>query len=358
MQYLYVIRVREYVNSNQNIYKIGKTKQEPHKRMAGYPKDSELYLTVCVDNCDLKEKELIKQCKERFAIRHDIGDEYFQGDVKEIMKLIFQLSDSWNPSKPPSKDVLIDLMIEAAELWLDVRKILLSSGLMQLIDYRIESRRQFRGIERKIENLLTSNVFNVDTAKTFRDFALMVKPSLFTYIKGITDSDIEEITVIANTYGTLVNINNIIKFMELNENLVKEATCKRFLVRYNIENTVSVNYSNIDQFTRYFRKDFTEICDDDIVFLNQEFRYLFAIYPKSAEYIKKKINSGNNIELCSCYVIDMKNQLDVLRRITASSETFKKVKQRTEVIIYTSGKSAIFKLVNSSFTDSIDLQVI
>ena len=56
----YILREREFIRLNENIYKIGKTKQPINKRLSQYPKGSELLLCLKVNNCDKFEKNIIK----------------------------------------------------------------------------------------------------------------------------------------------------------------------------------------------------------------------------------------------------------------------------------------------------------
>lgn len=87
-EYIYLIQERESIRCNDNVYKIGKTKQKPHRRMEGYPKDSMLFLTIIVDNCDVAELDLIHMFAEKFEHDIRIGNEYFVGDPIEMMKCI------------------------------------------------------------------------------------------------------------------------------------------------------------------------------------------------------------------------------------------------------------------------------
>jgi hypothetical protein len=97
-QYIYLFHLREFIKSNENIYKIGKTKQNNNNRLKQYPKGSILlHQTICV-NCDETEKELIKIFKNKFKHCTDIGNEYFKGEFKlmieEINKYITNLNST------------------------------------------------------------------------------------------------------------------------------------------------------------------------------------------------------------------------------------------------------------------------
>lgn len=89
-QYIYLIKEREFVNNNSDIYKIGKTIQDPLKRLVHYPKQSKIITVVTVSNCHIIEKDLIKTFKSKFKWRNDIGNEYFEGDQLDMMNEIFK----------------------------------------------------------------------------------------------------------------------------------------------------------------------------------------------------------------------------------------------------------------------------
>jgi hypothetical protein len=81
---VYIIHTREFINSNQNVYKIGRTSQEFIKRATSYPKGSILKLQKQVKNSKQIES-IIKSCfNKKFKIRKDIGIEYFEGNYNEM----------------------------------------------------------------------------------------------------------------------------------------------------------------------------------------------------------------------------------------------------------------------------------
>jgi hypothetical protein len=63
--YIYLLQVREFINTGENIYKLGKTKQKNDKRFKQYPKDSVLLSQKHCDDCDKTEKNLIKLFKKK-----------------------------------------------------------------------------------------------------------------------------------------------------------------------------------------------------------------------------------------------------------------------------------------------------
>ena len=85
MEYVYIIHTREFINSDQNIFKVGRTNQEHTKRLAQYPKGSILKIQKHVNDSKAIEKQLISHFCNIFKQRTDIGSEYFEcNDYNDI----------------------------------------------------------------------------------------------------------------------------------------------------------------------------------------------------------------------------------------------------------------------------------
>ena len=80
INYIYLIKLREFVKSNENIYKIGRTSKINYTRFKQYPKDSILLFQMICNDCKKMEKQLIVLFKHKFIQKKEIGTEYFQGD--------------------------------------------------------------------------------------------------------------------------------------------------------------------------------------------------------------------------------------------------------------------------------------
>lgn len=91
----YILREREFVKTNEQIYKIGKTTRTMEERFSDYPNKSELIYYCDVDNCDKREQFIIKEFTKQFKLRSDIGNEYFEGNIDEMLKL-FKLCCNYN----------------------------------------------------------------------------------------------------------------------------------------------------------------------------------------------------------------------------------------------------------------------
>lgn len=60
-------------------------------RFKQYPKNSKLELIISVTDSISAENSLKKALTSKFIKRKDIGDEYYEGSIKEIKKLVFSV---------------------------------------------------------------------------------------------------------------------------------------------------------------------------------------------------------------------------------------------------------------------------
>jgi hypothetical protein len=90
-QYIYLLQECEFVNSNKNVYKIGKTTQRNTKRFSQYPKGSILLLQIICINCNNCEKQIIQLFTQKYKLRKDIGNEYFEGNYHNMIVDFFEL---------------------------------------------------------------------------------------------------------------------------------------------------------------------------------------------------------------------------------------------------------------------------
>ncbi len=88
-EYIYLVREREHVVLQNNIYTVGKTKQNGIKRLNNYSSGSELILQLKVPNCDIMEKKIIASFKEKYEIFE--GRETFIGNVESMKEDIWYL---------------------------------------------------------------------------------------------------------------------------------------------------------------------------------------------------------------------------------------------------------------------------
>lgn len=90
-EFIYLIKEREFIKSNEEIYKIGKTKQNGLKRINDYPKGSILLIYITTNECDKKEKLIIEKFKQHFIHKKEIGNKYFMGDYNHMIYIIYSI---------------------------------------------------------------------------------------------------------------------------------------------------------------------------------------------------------------------------------------------------------------------------
>jgi hypothetical protein len=85
MEYVYLLQEREFVKSNEQVYKIGRTKQLNFARFRQYPKNSISFFQSYCDDCVVCENKIIKVFSKKYKKRIDIGQEYFEGNVYDMI---------------------------------------------------------------------------------------------------------------------------------------------------------------------------------------------------------------------------------------------------------------------------------
>jgi hypothetical protein len=90
-QYIYLLKEREFIKTNECIYKIGKTKQKNLDHICNYPNGTALIIQIQCDNCDKLEKELIEIFKSKYELQKHIGNEYFKGNCYHMIDDIYKV---------------------------------------------------------------------------------------------------------------------------------------------------------------------------------------------------------------------------------------------------------------------------
>jgi uncharacterized C2H2 Zn-finger protein len=95
---IYLIHTREFVNSKKKVYKLGSSRAcakayamrsgQIFTRFFQYPKESVMKYYKGCNNSHKCERELIEIFKTKFIYAIQYGNEYFIGDVKEMIKVI------------------------------------------------------------------------------------------------------------------------------------------------------------------------------------------------------------------------------------------------------------------------------
>ena len=96
--FIYLIKEKQDIDTNESIFKIGKSTQENTRRVKSYPSGSHLLLQVACKDCHTMESFLIREFKKLFILAR--GREYFKGDLFKMINLIFcVVQNEVNPHK-------------------------------------------------------------------------------------------------------------------------------------------------------------------------------------------------------------------------------------------------------------------
>jgi len=101
---VYLIRTREFKESDKPIYKIGRTSQPVLNRTNSYSKGSELILTCKCLYSDSKNIENIikREFSKFFKLRKDLGStETFEGDVGLMRNHMLNILDRFDTDVTP-----------------------------------------------------------------------------------------------------------------------------------------------------------------------------------------------------------------------------------------------------------------
>ena len=83
---IYIIYMREFIATNKNIYKIGRS-NDIENNLRNYPKGSSILFATSCDNSIKYEKDLIKIFKTKFTST-EFGNRCFEGDVEDMKDII------------------------------------------------------------------------------------------------------------------------------------------------------------------------------------------------------------------------------------------------------------------------------
>ena len=83
-EYVYLLQTREFLNSKEPVYKIGRSKQDNYSRFSQYGLGSVLlFQSSCCDSIKL-EKEIIDLFNDKYERIKILGNEWFRGNANEM----------------------------------------------------------------------------------------------------------------------------------------------------------------------------------------------------------------------------------------------------------------------------------
>jgi hypothetical protein len=86
--YIYILHEREFLNLNQDIYKIYYTTNNINIFMNEIPKGSNILLFQHISKNNNIIEIILKNLRKYFIEENKIGEKYFKGDVDSIIELI------------------------------------------------------------------------------------------------------------------------------------------------------------------------------------------------------------------------------------------------------------------------------
>ena len=87
--YIYLLLSNECKNKDEQVYKIGKTKNL-NRFITGYEKGFiMMYFCICLD-CDEAEQKILDVFKQKFKPRKDYGCNFFEGYYPKMIELIHE----------------------------------------------------------------------------------------------------------------------------------------------------------------------------------------------------------------------------------------------------------------------------
>lgn len=90
-EYIYILQEREFFDKKEPVYKIGRTAQTIQDRLSGYPKQTKLIFCMQVTDSNEAERLIKSELKQKTKLRNDIGSEYFEGQIKDIISITFAI---------------------------------------------------------------------------------------------------------------------------------------------------------------------------------------------------------------------------------------------------------------------------
>ena len=140
--YIYLLQEREFIKTKENIYKVGRTRKDNYERFNQYPKGSILLFQMICKRCEKIEVEIIKEFKERFKQRKDIGNEYFEGDYKIMIDIIYleikkeknEIEEDENKLENINEEIKFKILCEKIdEIFIDYKNDVSFGGLNKYI---------------------------------------------------------------------------------------------------------------------------------------------------------------------------------------------------------------------------------
>ena len=177
--YIYLLHEREFIRTSEDIYKVGMSRQSNLERFHNYPKGSILLFQMECINCKFVESIVLQVFKDQFYKCLFYGNEYFKGNKKSMMDIIYLIITYENELRERITDrskFIEDILKERENMTIKISDNQDRTGLFNI---KIKLYEIFRKVisAKGYENVLFRRVCNdVMNYLTFDDYMEINRP--------------------------------------------------------------------------------------------------------------------------------------------------------------------------------------
>lgn len=189
---IYLIHLRKFIKEKSHIYKIGRARNIK-ERIGGYPKDSRVLFCMFTENHIQMETDLISVFNLKFKKQTDIGAEYFEGNLVEMIQIISDYLQEQNDYTEITDLVIKEDEIEKTKKIIKpmIEKKDINVALQEYITHFIEhfSKLQISTVEfyNNFHEWIKLNKYN--TSKSFKQLITILKSIIKVEIKTSYDEE-------------------------------------------------------------------------------------------------------------------------------------------------------------------------
>ena len=293
-EYIYLLQKREFIKTKENIYKIGKTKQENLKRIRNYDNGSILICQFKCNDSDKLEKKLITLFREKYELQKDIGNEYFKGNYIDMR------DDIYNYIKASNEDIIED--IENDEEATEIKEM--------FPNYKDDE--SFGGTKKLIKISFEHNIF--------------FNPSDRIYTYYINDEkEIDQIFLQTNwfkkdAYDNSDYISKLLKNNVIQDGMIYDFNDSRFIKKLN-KHKEKINITYTDENIIDMISKFKTLDQNNVVFKIDRMLYnncllqeeIYCDYINNTLYIDFIIPYNNSLQINDTYERTIKKHIDVIK---------------------------------------------
>jgi len=209
-EYIYLLKEREFIKTGENIYKIGRTKQNNLNRIQNYPNGTILlYQRKCI-NSTILEKKIIANLKIKFKNRLDIGYEYFEGDENAMQDIINDIIKQENTNMGKNE---VEVYEEISEIELGYDKRVRCSKCGKFLSSNSYLKKHIINCVGKI-NILDCPICNKTFANRFSKSVHIKKCKLVDHNAELSSTKEEDVNKEINDFDLIMfnNVNETIEF--------------------------------------------------------------------------------------------------------------------------------------------------